>query len=119
GQIDQFAASIAARMKGEPVPEDGYTGEYVGELASRLEQEGLGPDDLDALARRGVSLMNEAIEETLSRYSVVFDTWSSERVMHESGAVERAITELREAGHVYESEGATWLRTTSFGDDKD
>ena len=119
GQIDLFAESIAARMKGEPVPEDGYAGEYVAELASRLDQEGLGPDDLDALARRGMSLMAEQIEETLHRYNVVYDTWSSERAQHESGAVERALAELREAGHVYENEGATWLRTTEFGDDKD
>ncbi len=63
--------------------------------------------------------MIEQIEETLRRYNVVYDTWSSERALHESGAVERALSELREAGHVYESEGATWLRTTEFGDDKD
>jgi arginyl-tRNA synthetase len=119
GQIDLFADSIAARMKGEPVPEGGYEGDYVAELASRLEQEGLGSDDLDALARRGVSLMDEAIEETLRRYNVVYDTWSSERVLHESGSVERALSDLREGGHIYESEGATWLRTTEFGDDKD
>jgi arginyl-tRNA synthetase len=119
GQIDRFAESIAARMKGEAVPEDGYEGEYVAELARSLEQEGLSPDDLDALARRGVSLMNEAIEETLRRYNVVHDTWSSERALHESGAVEGALEQAREAGQVYESDGATWLRTTEFGDDKD
>jgi arginyl-tRNA synthetase len=119
GQIDNFAASIAARMRGEPVPEDGYEGEYVAELGRRLEQEGLTADDLEALARRGVSLIDEAIEETLRRYNVVFDTWSSERALHESGAVERALEQAREGGHVYESEGATWLRTTEFGDDKD
>ena len=119
GQIDRFAESIAARMKGQPVPEDGYEGDYVTELAKALEREGLAPDDLDALARRGVALMLAAIEETLHRYGVVYDTWSSERDLHESGAVERAIEELRGGGHVYESEGAIWLRTTSFGDDKD
>jgi arginyl-tRNA synthetase len=119
GQIDNFAASIAARMKGDPVPEDGYEGEYVAGLGRSLEQEGLTADDLDSLARRGVSLISEAIEETLRRYNVVFDTWSSERALHESGAVERALDQAREGGHVYESEGATWLRTTEFGDDKD
>jgi arginyl-tRNA synthetase len=119
GQIDLFARSIAARMKGEPVPEGGYEGDYVTELAESLEQEGLAADDLDALARRGMSLMVERIEQTLHRYNVVYDTWSSERELHESGAVERALSELREGGHIYESEGATWLRTTSFGDDKD
>ena len=77
------------------------------------------PGDLDAVGRRGIALMVAAAEETLRRYDVVFDIWSSERALHESGAVERALDEAREAGHVYESEGATWLRTTSFGDDKD
>jgi arginyl-tRNA synthetase len=119
GQIDLFAQSIAARMKGEQVPEDGYAGEYVAELATRLDQEGVGADDLDSLALRGISLMNEAIEETLRRYNVVYDAWSSERTQHDSGAVERALADLRQAGHVYESEGATWLRTTEFRDDKD
>jgi len=119
GQIDRFAESIAARMRGEPVPEDGYAGEYVGELASRLDQEGIDSGDLDALARRGTALMVEQIEETLRRYNVVHDTWSSERELHESEEVERALSDLREGGHIYESEGATWLRTTTFGDDKD
>jgi arginyl-tRNA synthetase len=119
GQIDRFAASIAARMKDEPVPEDGYEGEYVAEIGTSLEQEGVDPDDLDAVGRRGIALMVAAAEETLRRYDVVFDVWSSEQSLHESGAVERALAEAREAGHVYESEGATWLRTSSFGDDKD
>jgi arginyl-tRNA synthetase len=119
GQIDLFAQSIAARMKGEPVPEGGYEGVYVAELGARLEQEGLASDDFDELARRGMVLMLEQIEQTLHRYNVVYDAWSSERALHDSGAVERALTELRDQGHVYESEGATWLRTTEFGDDKD
>ena len=119
GQIDRFAASVAARMKGEPLPEDGYEGEYVVELGTSLEAEGIDPSDLNAVARRGITLMVAAAEETLRRYGVTFDVWSSERALHESGAVERALTQAREAGHVYESEGATWLRTTSFGDDKD
>jgi arginyl-tRNA synthetase len=119
GQIDRFGASIAARMRGEPVPEDGYEGEYVVEIAKTVEAEGISPDDLDSLARRGVALMLAAIEETLRRYDVVFDTWSSENALHESGAVERALDRARQTGHVYESEGATWLRTSEFGDDKD
>jgi len=119
GQIDRFGGSIGARMKGEPVPEDGYVGEYVVEIAKSVEQEGISPEDFDAVGRRGIALMLAAAEETLRRYGVVFDTWSSERALHESGAVERALNEAREAGHVYESEGATWLRTTTFGDDKD
>ncbi len=119
GQIDLYATSIAARMKGEPIPEGGYEGDYVAEIAGSLGQEGLDAEELDALARRGVALMVAEIEQTLRRYNVVFDTWSSERSLHESGAVERALSQAGEAGHVYESEGATWLRTTDFGDDKD
>ncbi|HEY6671353.1 MAG TPA: arginine--tRNA ligase [Solirubrobacterales bacterium] len=119
GQIELFAASIAARMTGEPVPEGGYAGDYVVELGRSLEQEGVDPEDLGAVARRGVALIVAAAEETLHRYRVVFDTWSSEQALHDSGAVERALAEARAAGHVYESEGATWLRTTTFGDDKD
>jgi arginyl-tRNA synthetase len=119
GQIGRFAASIAARMKGEQIPEDGYEGDYVAEIAEGLEREGVSPEDLDSVARRGIALILAAAEETLQRYGVVFDTWSSELALHESGAVERSFNEAKEAGHVYESDGATWLRTTSFGDDKD
>jgi arginyl-tRNA synthetase len=119
GQIDRFGASIAARIKGEPVPEDGYEGDYVAEIAAGLEQEGIDANDLEALTKRGVSLMTAAIEETLRRYNVVYDTWYSEQSLHDSGAVERALADARQAGVVYESEGATWLRTTEYGDDKD
>ena len=119
GQIDRFAESIAARMTGGPLPEDGYEGEYVADLGEQLDQEGVDPSDLDSVARRGMALMVERVQETLRRYNVVYDLWSSERSLHESGSVERALSDLREAGHIYESEGATWLRTTDFGDDKD
>ncbi len=119
GQIDRFAASIAARMKGEQPPEDGYEGEYVSELADQLKADGVEPDDLDSLARRGAELMRQSAEETLRRFGAEFDNWASERALHDSGAIEKALEDLREAGHVYESEGATWLRTTDFDDDKD
>jgi len=119
GQVERFAASIAARMSGDEVPEDGYEGEYVAHLAQELAGEGLGPGELEQLGRRGAELMRSSIEQTLLRYRVEFDTWSSEREQYDSGSVDRMMAELRERGHVYESEGATWLRTTSFGDDKD
>jgi arginyl-tRNA synthetase len=119
GQIDRFGASIAARIKGDPVPDDGYEGEYVAEIAASLEQEGIDATDLRALTKRGVAVMRDAIEETLRRYNVVYDTWSSEQSLHDSGAVDRALADARQAGVVYESEGATWLRTTEYGDDKD
>jgi arginyl-tRNA synthetase len=119
GQIDRFAASIVARMTGGPLPEEGYEGEYIAEIGESLKAEGVDPADLDAVGRRGIALVLAAAEETLLRYNVVFDSWSSERALHESGAVERALDRAREGGHVYESEGAIWLRTTTFGDDKD
>jgi arginyl-tRNA synthetase len=119
GQIDRFAESIAARMTGGDLPDDGYEGEYVAELAKRLAADGIKPDDLEELGRRGAEVMRAATEETLRRYGVEFDTWSSERELYESGAVEKVLADLRESGHVYESEGATWLRTTELGDDKD
>jgi arginyl-tRNA synthetase len=119
GQIDRFAASIAARMRGEPVPEDGYEGDYVNEIAATLRDEGIHPGDLPAVGKRGVALMVAAAEETLRRYGVVFDTWSSEQAVYESKGFDQVLADLRRSGHVYESDGATWLRTTSFGDDKD
>jgi arginyl-tRNA synthetase len=119
GQVDRFAASIQARMSGEDPPEDGYPGEYVAELGEELAAHGVGPDDLDALARRGTEAMRTRIEATLERFGVRYDTWFSERSLHESGAIEASLAELRERGHVYESDGAQWLRTSEFGDDKD
>jgi arginyl-tRNA synthetase len=119
GQIDRFAASIAARMTGGEMPEDGYEGEYVSDIASHLGEEGVDPADAEALKRRGVELMIEAVRATLDRFGVRFDNWFSEGDLYERGEVEAALGELRKRGHSYESEGALWLRTTDFGDDKD
>ena len=120
GQIERFAASITARMKGESPPEDGYQGDYVKEIAQRLEAEGLRPGDPpDHIARRGAELMRAAAEQTLSRFGVEFDTWSSERRLLDAAAPMQGLEDLRAAGHVFEREGATWLRATQFGDDKD
>ena len=119
GQVERFAASIAAHMRGEPVPEDGYSGDYVAELASELADQGLGPDDLDALARAGTEAMRERIAATLDRFGASFDTWFSERSLHDAGAITKTIDELREGGHVYDKDGAIWFRTTEYGDDKD
>jgi arginyl-tRNA synthetase len=117
GQVQRFAASIRARAMGEEPPEDGYQGEYVKEVAAAIE--GVGDLDDDELAKRGVAIMLEAVRGTLERFRVDMDRFSSERELQEGGAVEAAIERLRERGHVYESEGATWLRSTEFGDDKD
>jgi arginyl-tRNA synthetase len=119
GQVRTFAESIAARMEGRESPEDGYTGEYVGELADELAADGVASTDLDELARRGTAAMSARIDRTLTRFGIGFDTWFSERSLHDSGKVEGAVEALRARGHVYGSEGAVWLRTTSFGDDKD
>ena len=118
-QIERFAASIAARMRGEEPPEDGYAGEYVGELAERLRAEGVQPDDLEALRARGVELMLDWMRETLERFGVRFDRFFSERSLYEKGEVDAALADLEQRGHTYRSEDALWLRTTDFGDDKD
>jgi arginyl-tRNA synthetase len=117
-QVRLFAESIAARMRDQEPPPGGYSGDYVRELAEELRS-GADPDDLDALARLGTEAMRTRIEATLSRFGIRFDTWFSERSLHESGGLEATLAELRERGHVYDSEGAVWLRTTDFSDDKD
>jgi arginyl-tRNA synthetase len=116
-QVRLFGESIRARARGEEPPEDGYQGEYVIELAGRID--GAADMDVDELARVGVDTMLGEVRETLARYRVEFDNFFHERDLHEDGAVDRALERLAEHGHVYESEGATWLRSTSFGDDKD
>jgi len=119
GQIDRFAASIAARMKGEEPPEDGYGGDYVIGLGERIAAEGIGPDDQGAIGSRGVELILDNVRGTLDRFGVRFDTWFSERDLYSRGEVETALAQLDEAGHTYRSDEALWLRTTTFGDDKD
>ncbi len=119
GQITRFAASIAARMRGEEVPEEGYEGAYVGELAERIRSEGIDPSDAKAVGARGVELVLEQVRGTLDRFGVRFDTWFSERDLYARGEVESALERLEQSGHTYRSEDALWLRTTTFGDDKD
>jgi arginyl-tRNA synthetase len=119
GQISRFAASISARMRGEDPPEDGYGGDYVIELGERIAGDGIGPDDLEAIGSRGVELILENVRGTLDRFGVRFDTWFSERDLYSRGEVEAALAQLDKAGHTYRHEEALWLRTTTFGDDKD
>jgi arginyl-tRNA synthetase len=119
GQVGRFAASIAARMTGKEVPEDGYEGDYVVELAESLGAEGIDPEDSDAVGRRGVELILEGVRATLDRFGVRFDNWFSERDLYGRGEVDAALSRLEEGGHTYRSEQALWLRTTDFGDDKD
>src|SRR4051812_37440922 len=116
-QVRRFGESIQARARGEEPPEDGYQGDYVTDLAQRIER--AAELDVDELAVLGIELMVEEVRTTLARFRVTFDHFFNERNLHETGAVERAIELLREHGHVYESEGALWLRTSALGDDKD
>ena len=124
-QIDRFAASLLAAAKGEPVPEDGYAGAYVPAVAARAlwRNPGLPAEDeakvLEVLRTEGTALMLDDIRESLRAFGVDFDVWFSETSLSSSGAVDRALARLREQGHVYEQDGAVWLRTSDFGDDKD
>jgi len=125
-QIDRFARSVLAAYLGEPTPEDGYGGAYIGDIADQVVAKYDG--DIAELPREeqqevfraiGVDLMFTEIKEKLHSFGVDFDVYFHEDSLHESGAVERAIERLREQGHIFESEGAIWLRTTTFGDDRD
>ncbi|HWM34472.1 MAG TPA: arginine--tRNA ligase [Pseudolysinimonas sp.] len=128
-QIDRFARSLVAAHLGEPAPEDGYGGAYILEIAARVEADYPGgADALAALPREelqevfrelGVTLMFGEIKASLHEFGVDFDVYTHENSLHESGAADRALERLRSLGHVFEAEGATWLRTTDFGDDKD
>ena len=122
-QTDRLAASLLARAKGEEVPEDGYHGEYVAETAAAIlaEQPDLldRPDALGAFKERGLAILLGEIQATLAAFGVVFDVWFSERSLHESGEIAKAVARFRDQGRVYEEGGAVWLRTTDFGDDKD
>ncbi len=119
GQVERFAASLSAQMTGDEAPEDGYEGAYVAELAGRLAAEEVDPADSTALGRRAVELVLEDVRATLERFGVRFDSWFSERDLYERGEVDAALSLLEENGHTYRSEEALWMRTTTFGDDKD
>ncbi|MEX3652331.1 arginine--tRNA ligase [Mycolicibacterium fortuitum] len=124
-QIDRFARSLVAAAKGEPAPEDGYAGAYITDIAASVQAKR--PDVMDLPAEEqqevfrevGVDLMFTHIKESLHEFGTDFDVYTHEDSMHTSGRVEQAIAKLRETGSIYEKDGATWLRTTEFGDDKD
>jgi len=124
-QIDRFARSLLARARGEAPPEDGYGGEYIAQIAAEVVSRR--PDVLDlpeseaqeVFRAEGVELMFGEIKQSLHEFGVDFDVYFHENSLHESGAVRRAVERLREQGHIYEHDGAVWLRTTDFGDDKD
>jgi arginyl-tRNA synthetase len=114
-QMQVFGASLLARKQGTEVPEDGYAGQYIIDWAASM------PDGLDVEGARewGYDKAKADQAEVLERLGVVFDTWFSERSMIASGAIDEALADLREHGVVYDADGATWLRSTDHGDDKD
>ncbi|SBT50503.1 arginine--tRNA ligase [Micromonospora narathiwatensis] len=124
-QIDRFARSLLAAAKGEPAPEDGYGGAYIAEIATEVVKRRPEVLELDDAAAQevfrveGVQLMFEEIKSSLRDFGVEFDTYFNEKDLHDRGELEKALVRLREQGHIFEADGATWLRTTDFGDDKD
>ncbi len=125
-QIDRFARSVLASYLGEPTPEDGYGGAYIGDIAANVlarydgDVAALSRDEQQEVFRSiGVDLMFTEIKDKLHGFGVDFDVYFHEDSLHESGAVDRAIDRLREQGHIFEADGAIWLRTTTFGDDRD
>jgi arginyl-tRNA synthetase len=124
-QIDRFSNSLIAAAKGEPTPEDGYAGDYIKDIAAQVlakEPDALSlPDDemRETFRAIGVDLMFAHIKASLHEFGTDFDVYTHEDSMHTSGRVDEAIAKLRDAGKVYEKDGAVWLRTTDFGDDKD
>lgn len=122
-QIDRFARSLLARAKGEPAPEDGYGGEYVTEIAERVVAENPGildsGDPQEAFRAAGVELMFAEIKSSLHEFGVDFDVYFHEQSLFDSGAVEGLLEQLKTSGSLYFADGAWWLRSTAFGDDKD
>ena len=125
-QIDRFARSLLARARGEAAPENGYGGAYIQEIADRVLAEtatdilSLPEDEAqEAFRAAGVDLMFAEIRESLHDFGVDFDVYFHENSLYESGAVQKAISRLRELGHIFEEDGAIWLRSTTFGDDRD
>jgi len=128
-QVRNLGLSVIAAIDGSPVPEDGYHGDYVAELAKVVPADLLdlangadlakGEDRATTVGRWAAQQVRAMIEASLERLGVHFDVWTTEGRLHSEGWVERAVQRLRDAGHVYEADGATWFRSTTFGDDKD
>ena len=124
-QIDRFTSSLIAAAKGEPTPADGYAGSYINDIAAQIVEKV--PDALsqpeeqerETFRSIGVDLMFTHIKQSLHDFGTDFDVYTHEESMHSSGRVEQAIARLRETGNIYEKDGATWLRSSAFGDDKD
>ena len=124
-QIDKFGISICAAANNEPIPEDGYHGAYIKELASEITKDKpqilkLSKQEQEIEFREeGYKRQLKQQQLVLKNFRTIFDVWYSERSLHSSGAVEKGLSKLKKYGHVFEKDGATWLKTTDFGDDKD
>lgn len=124
-QVSHLGASVLAVKLGEPVPDEGYKGAYVEDLAAELPDDVLaaatapGADGADIVGRWAAARVRAGIEASLEHLGVHFDVWTSEARLHDEGWVERAVERLRANGHAYELDGALWFRSTTFGDDKD
>lgn len=124
-QMDLFGASIEAAALGRPTPEDGYHGSYIADLARAIVAEDPAILDLPeserlvAFRERGYALQLAQQREQLARFNTVFDVWFSERSLHDSDDVASGLEKLRSQGHLFDADGALWMRTTDFGDDKD
>lgn len=125
GQIDRFARSLVAAAKGEPTPEDGYGGDYITEIAAAVVEQradalsGTDAEVQETFRSVGVEMMFGHIRGSLHEFGVDFDVYFHENSLFESGAVDAAVEELKANGNLYQSEGAWWLRSSDFGDDKD
>jgi arginyl-tRNA synthetase len=118
-QMDLFGQSVQAAAQGNPIPEDGYQGDYIKDLATIVVAENPGISSSEDFREAAYKVQLAEQQSVLETFHTKFDVWFSERSLHQSGAVEHGMEKLREQGHVFEEDGAVWLRTTDFGDDKD
>jgi arginyl-tRNA synthetase len=118
-QMDLFGQSVQAAALGNPIPEDGYQGDYIKDLATAVVAGHPGISATEDFREAAYKVQLAQQQGVLETFHTHFDVWFSERSLHESGAVEHGMEKLREQGHVFEQDGAVWLRTTDFGDDKD
>lgn len=118
-QIDRFARSLVASARGEAAPVDGYGGAYVAEIASAIKAKHPDTDDEETFRVEGVELMFQQIKSSLAEFGTHFDVYFNEKDLHIKGELDLALARLREQGNVFDADGAVWLRTTDFGDDKD
>jgi len=124
-QIERFARTLREVANGRPVPEDGYAGAYIDDIARSIVERHPGllersaDEQTEVFRLDGVELMFDEIRDSLAAFGVVFDVYFNERELHDGHALDAALKRLRDQGHVFEADGATWLRTSEFGDDRD